>query len=384
MNSRASAFVLAACLPAAAASAHLIGDAAHDATARRFAREFSAPALALATPATRAALFLPPKLSAPPLFALATSDPGAAGAPAQAAAFAKFAPAVRIRWDDTHLHVGSSGLPAHGMMVGITAWQQQVPLPQPYTGGNAWRIPLRPVPAAQPAMIRDRFLRGAIALAANGIPIFNPQNNRGELSAEIGELDRWGGHCGRADDYHYHVAPLHLAETLGSRLPLAYALDGYPIHGLTEPDGSAPTGLDACHGHSSPELGYHYHASTRYPYVNGGFHGEVVEREGQVDPQPRAQGVRPALTALRGARITAFTAGAEHKDNFLTYTVGDRPASIRFVTTAPDTWRFTFTDTAGKVVEETYRAGDRRAAPGPDGGKRKGGNSDRNRPPPRP
>ena len=57
---------------------------------------------------------------------------------------------------------------------------------------------------------KNQFLRGAIALAVNGIPIFNPQNNGGEVSADIGELDQWGGHCGRADDYHYHVAPLHL------------------------------------------------------------------------------------------------------------------------------------------------------------------------------
>ena len=131
-------------------------------------------------------------------------------------------------------------MPAHNMMVGITAWQQQVPLPQPYTGDNAWRIPLNPVPAKTPVAIRNRFLRGAIALAANGIPIFNPQNNRGEVSQDIGELDQWGGHCGRADDYHYHAAPLHLQTVLGQRLPIAYALDGYPIFGLSEPDGSAP------------------------------------------------------------------------------------------------------------------------------------------------
>jgi len=31
-------------------------------------------------------------------------------------------------------------------------------------------------------MIKERFLRGAIALGVNGIPIFNPQNNRGEVS----------------------------------------------------------------------------------------------------------------------------------------------------------------------------------------------------------
>ncbi|MEY3852577.1 MAG: hypothetical protein RI910_1557, partial [Verrucomicrobiota bacterium] len=133
----------------------------------------------------------------PPLLAQVPST-GAQPSLPQAKAFAVFAPKVRVRHDDMFLYVEGDGLPAHGMMIGITAWQQQVPLPQNYTGSNAWRIPLKPVPSKTPASIKDRFLRGAIAIAANGIPIFNPQNNRGEISADIGELDRWGGHCGRA------------------------------------------------------------------------------------------------------------------------------------------------------------------------------------------
>lgn len=192
------------------------------------------------------------------------------------------------------------------MMIGITNWQQQIPVPQDYSGVNAWRLPLHPVPSQSPASIQGRFLRGAIALAANGIPIFNPQNNRGEISAQIGELDEWGGHCGRADDYHYHAAPLHLQDQVGKGNPIAVALDGYPIYGLKEPDGSAPAGLDAYHGHTTKELGYHYHASTNYPYVNGGFHGEVTEAAGQVDPRPSAHPYRPAGEPLHGATISGF------------------------------------------------------------------------------
>src|SRR3954462_14382949 len=64
----------------------------------------------------------------------------AANRPTQTTAFEKFAPAVAVRWDERFLYVESNGLPAHKMMVGITAWQQQVPLPQKYTGANAWRI----------------------------------------------------------------------------------------------------------------------------------------------------------------------------------------------------------------------------------------------------
>ena len=294
--------------------------------------------------------------------------------PSQAVPFAAFGPKVAVRSDDRFLYVESDGLPAHPMMVGITAWQQQVPLPQSYTGANAWRIPLFPTPAKEPASIKDRFLRGAIAIAANGIPIFNPQNNRGEISADIGELDRWGGHCGRADDYHYHAAPLHLQSVLGTALPIGYALDGYALFGLTEPDGTSPTGLDAFNGHSTAVLGYHYHASTRYPFVNGGFHGEVTEADGQVDPQPRARPVRPSLTALSGAKITGFEAVGSDAHQ-LTYTVGGESRSVLFSVGPDGTFPFEFQDGRGGTVKQVYTAregGDRRdnGGPGPGGGGR--------------
>jgi phosphatidylethanolamine-binding protein (PEBP) family uncharacterized protein len=277
-------------------------------------------------------------------------------APAQAAAFAAFSPSVKTRSDDRYLYIENNGIPAHNLMVGITAWQQQVPLPQPYFGENAWRLPLHPVPAREPASIRDRFLRGAIAIAANGIPIFNPQNNRGEISANIGELDQWGGHCGRADDYHYHAAPLHLQTTLGPKLPIAYALDGYPIFGLTEPDGAEPKGLDALHGHTTPALGYHYHASKQYPFVNGGFHGEVSEVEGQVDPQPRATSLRPALPQLRGARISGFTTSADGKTRTLSYQIESRSGSVRYTDQGKGAWAFVFTAPDGSTSQQTYQA----------------------------
>lgn len=226
--------------------------------------------------------------------------------PALAGIFAPFSPWVSTSWDDRVLYVQSRGMPEHGMMVGITNWQQQIPVPQDYFGANSWRLPLHPVPSQSPASIKGRFLRGAIAIAANGVPIFNPQNNRGEISAQIGELDQWGGHCGRGDDYHYHAAPIHLQDKVGKGKPIAVAMDGYPIYGLTEPDGSTPQGLDSFNGHWTKELGYHYHASTNYPYVNGGFHGEVTEAGGQVDPQPRARIFRPACAPLPGAKITGF------------------------------------------------------------------------------
>jgi len=276
------------------------------------------------------------------------------GVPVTAQAFAPFQERLGLSWDEDYFYIEGNGLSDHGMMVGITNWQQQVPLPQAYVGANAWCLPLKPVPAAEPALIEGRFLRGAIAIAVNGIPIFNPQNNRGEIAQEIGELDQWGGHCGRADDYHYHIVPLHLEKQAGKGKPLAYALDGYPILGVTEVDGSQPKDLDECKGHDHAGLGYHYHATDRYPYVIGGFHGEVVEVEGQVDPQPRAQGVREALTPLRGAEITGFEKKGEQA-YALTYTVGRSEHTIHYQIKDDGTYPFVFDHGKEGETKEVYR-----------------------------
>lgn len=272
-----------------------------------------------------------------------------------AAAFRPFEElgAIACRSDDRFFLVESNGIPNHPLMVGIRSWQQQVPLPQKYVGENAWRIPLVPVPAADPALTKDRFLRGAIALAVNGIPIFNPLNNRGDDAFLAGELDDHGGHCGRADDYHYHLPPVHLEKQVGKGRPIAYALDGYPIYGFEEPDGSKVKNLDRLGGHADAAGNYHYHATKTYPYLNGGFHGEVVERDGQVDPQPRAEPVRPALPPLQGARIVEFATPAANSRRLI-YEVAGRKGSVTYGIADDGTVTFEFRDPAGRTTTETY------------------------------
>jgi phosphatidylethanolamine-binding protein (PEBP) family uncharacterized protein len=296
--------------------------------------------------------------------------------PAIADTFEPFAKlkAVKYRQDDKFFYVESNSMPDHRMMVGITAWQQQVPIPQPYFGDNAWRIPLEPVVAKNPMSAKSHFFRGAIALAANGVPIFNPIKNDGRTDTFLaGELDEFGGHCGRADDYHYHIAPTHLQAIVGNGKPIAYALDGYPIYGFTEPDGSAVQGLDEFNGHSSPELGYHYHATKKYPYLNGGFHGEVKEIGGQVDPQPRTGGVREALPPWRGAKITGFDS-KDNKSFSVKVQVGKETHYVNYVLNDNGSVTFHFVDSDGKTEVETYtpRRQGRGGAGGP--GNAAGGN----------
>jgi len=273
-------------------------------------------------------------------------------------AFSPFKPNISTSWDTNYFYVSSAGIPNHNMMIGISSWQQQVPIPQDYTGTNHWSIPLQPVYASQPLSTRYNFMKGAVALAVNGVPIFNALNNRGEDAFTIGELDQWGGHCGKGDDYHYHAAPLNLSTSVGLK-PIAFALDGFPVYGANEPDGSAMQALDTCHGHKYGNYVYHYHGTTSYPYVIGAMRGQVTidpttpAPENQILPQAFASPIRPALTPLRGAVITNFTAPNANAYN-LTYQIGSKLGHVNYTWDNTGTFNFQFIDTGGVITTATY------------------------------
>lgn len=148
-----------------------------------------------------------------------------------------------------------------------------------------------------------------------------------------------------------------MQEVLGENLPVAYALDGYPIYGLNEPDGSKVEKLDEWNGHVGPDGNYHYHSTKTYPYLNGGFYGEVVERNGQVDPQPRAQGVRPYTRPLRGAKITGWQ---HERDQYsVEYQIGRDVGFVNYTLLDEGRVQFEFIDTNGETKTETYEPGAR-------------------------
>jgi hypothetical protein len=266
--------------------------------------------------------------------------------------FSAFAKSVKVFRSGKYYLVESNGIPDHQMMVGIKAWQQQVPTPHPYTGTNSWPIPVTPAISKTPISAKNHFLRGAIAVAINGVPIFNALTNKGTDAYLTGELDDWGGHCGRADDYHYHMAPFHLQAIAGKKVPIAYALDGFPIYGETEVDGKVAVGLDEFNGHFDAKKKYHYHGTKTYPYINGGFKGVVTEVDGQVEPQAVTKGFRPAGTPLRGASITGF----ERQGNdayILNYLLNGSEYQIEYVATLTNvTMEFTSPD--GTTRTEVY------------------------------
>ena len=274
-------------------------------------------------------------------------------------AFAAFKPSLSTSWDDTYFYIASTGIPTHNMMIGITNWQQQVPITQPYNGTNSWSIPLQPVYATTPLSTKTNLMKGAVAVAVNGIPIFNALNNRGEDSYKIGELDNWGGHCGKGDDYHYHAAPMHLS-TLNGLKPIAFAVDGFPVYGLKEPDGTNMIALDTCHGHNGANSLYHYHGTNDYPYVIGALKGKVTldptttAPENQVIPQAFSKPVRPATAPLNGAAITDFVAVGTN-GYLLTYKRGTKNGYVKYSWDVNNKYTFILTDTAGNSVTNTYQ-----------------------------
>lgn len=274
--------------------------------------------------------------------------------PAMMKHFEPFKDRLEMRFDDDYFYVGSNGLPDHPMMIGIRAWQQQVPLPQPYNGTNAWRLPLRPRLADKPISARKALFSGAIAVAVNGVPIFNALNNRGEDAFLIGELDEYGGHCGRGDDYHYHAAPVHLEKIVGKGNPIGYALDGFPLYGYTDAAGKEPQDLDEFNGRMEKD-GYRYYSTRKYPYINGGLRGVVTVRNDRVEPQPRDIPIRPAGRPLRGAKITDFIRDDEKRTYTVKYELQGKTHSVSYTINRDNTYTFVFTDGSGKETTETYR-----------------------------
>lgn len=283
---------------------------------------------------------------------LTTTDPNFVNS-----AFIPFIPNVHTSWDNTYFYVESKGIPNHTMMVGISnhGWQQQVPNPQCYIGTNHWSIPLNPVIATTPTLIDNvHFTRGAIGIAANGVPIFNYHTNTGVDSYLDGQLDTYGGHCGRGDDYHYHIAPTHLY-TLGqttTNLPCAFSFDGFAVYGSVEPDGTPMTTLDSNHGHYGTNGVYHYHGTATAPYMIGSFVGQVTEDATyQLIPQAAAHPVRNEnWTPLVGALITSCVANANNNGYNLSYTLNGTPGYATNFSWSGSTYTFNYVTPTGTTT----------------------------------
>ncbi len=121
-------------------------------------------------------------------------------------------------------------------------------------------IPTTPVPAEAATPVGT-----FVGVTLNGVIIAGAAPVDAILGAyTIAAFDDCGGHINPFDGYHIHGATgcSESEDATGAETPLfAYALDGYAIHSPLDDAEEAEAGLDECNGHTTDDLGYHYHAA---------------------------------------------------------------------------------------------------------------------------
>ncbi|MEM8573878.1 MAG: YHYH protein [Pseudomonadota bacterium] len=124
-------------------------------------------------------------------------------------------------------------------------------------------IPLRPVKAEKPTPLSDQPGTG---LAMNGVRFEGPAPLSDILRAyNIAPFDDCGGHVNPFAGYHYHFVTdclKGIADNSGHAQQVGITMDGYGLYKRLDANGREPIDLDECRGHTSDQLGYHYHASA--------------------------------------------------------------------------------------------------------------------------
>ena len=212
-------------------------------------------------------------------------------APTLPAVYNKIYGATSITFDGTFVTIKCNALPDHKSAYYPTGNPLHEAFSGTTFGGNTFsqnpnnistqnitlKIPANPAMASTHATTP----MGVIGVALNGVPFFNQYAAGGSpLTNEITSFDQYWGHPQMTGMYHYHVEPLFLTTVKATKSALmGFLLDGFPVYGPEEENGSSPSGLDAYHGHTHatvdyPSGIYHYHFTASAPYLNGnGFYG---------------------------------------------------------------------------------------------------------------
>ncbi len=207
--------------------------------------------------------------------------------------YKKIYAAASVTNDGAYIYIKTNGMPDHksvyypssndlyenfsGMTFGNNVFHKN---PNTIRSQNyTFKIPLHP----QEAIVHTPTPLGPIGVSLNGVPFFNQYAGPNQpLTSEVVSFDQWWGHPAQNGDYHYHVEPLYLTTVKASPSALlGFLLDGFPVYGPEEEDGTPVTNdmLDEYHGHfhataDFPDGIYHYHITSTDPYINGsGFYG---------------------------------------------------------------------------------------------------------------
>ncbi|SMF28990.1 YHYH protein [Pseudobacteriovorax antillogorgiicola] len=125
------------------------------------------------------------------------------------------------------------------------------------------KVPTTPVALSSP----QEGFAGMVGVALNGIAFYGGESSTGSLDDELLTLDLGQGHsAGGSKQYHYHAEPTKFTDY--SKSLLGVMIDGYPIYGPLEEDGSEP-GTGSYPALEANSYG-HTHATSDFP--DGIFH----------------------------------------------------------------------------------------------------------------
>lgn len=269
---------------------------------------------------------------------------------------AGFGDAVTVECVAGQAIIHSTTYPDHPMMTGIVGTNEQVPVP---AADYATPIPLAPELGAEP-LTRD----AALGVAVNGVPIYDYtaggemtladllQHQAEHDTVQTQQLDACGGHAGRGDDYHYHAKPTCMIAEMTNPGPgaiIGWALDGFPIYGDTNPDGTviAAGGLDVCNGQPDDTFIYRYHTSIASPYIIQCLMGKTaaladLPRVPPLHPADGSRGPEAGVPPRDGVENLVFTEDAtgmrmmtysyQGQDYYISYSPSGTPNCYNFET----------------------------------------------------
>jgi len=173
---------------------------------------------------------------------------------------------------------------------------------------------------------------GAIGVSINGVAVYsNTDGEKRDAFVYEGEtFDTCAGHASPDGIYHYHAEPTAgcvFTTAASTHSPLfAVMADGFGLYGQYGDNGTIPTDLDECSGHSDVSNPfYHYHLPypyQTYPYILNCLRGCIATDALEPPTVPVCQ---PA-TNPHGTNYTLFRAALE-KVSTSAYTCSDVASS---------------------------------------------------------
>ena len=217
---------------------------------------------------------------------------------------------LEFEYNETHIVIQANGIPAHDLESGpgcCTASQDHV-----------WTIPLEPTnnsdctPSISSEGCEMAPIRGAVAFAVNGVPIFGPEDGPGgdAVAGQEGQYEEdrqhvWlglcHGHSGPGGEYHYHADAncvhwhpdeeqswrdysLESSRTINEHSGIVgFAFDGYPIYGFVGwGENGEVTEMTSSYRLKEGETGYN--GIEDYEYIAG--MGDLDSCNGQYGSTP--------------------------------------------------------------------------------------------------